>query len=93
MFLLCSYAQPKPLSLNIWYARSLRDKYPAHRHLVEVHFTAVGGFDKSIPLAGNKFRHMAMVFRFMRLDLAAQFASGILDLALCRRECILASRP
>ena len=26
MFLLCSYAQPKPLSLNIWYARSLRDK-------------------------------------------------------------------
>ena len=30
---------------------------------VEVHFTAVGGFDKSIPLTGNKFRHMAMVFR------------------------------
>ena len=26
MFLLCSYAPPKPLSLNIWYARSLRDK-------------------------------------------------------------------
>jgi hypothetical protein len=40
----------------------------------EVHFTAVGGFDKSIPLAGNKFRHMAMVFRVMRLDLAAHFA-------------------
>ena len=34
---------------------------------VEVHFTAVGGFDKSIPLAGHKFRYMAMVFRFMRL--------------------------
>jgi len=29
---------------------------------VEVHFTAVGGFDKSIPLAGHKFRYMAMVF-------------------------------
>ena len=26
MFLSCSYAQPKPLSLKIWYARSLRDK-------------------------------------------------------------------
>ena len=32
---------------------------------VEVHFTAVGGFDKSIPLAGHKFRYMAMVFRFI----------------------------
>ena len=35
------------------------------------------------------FRHMAMVFRIMQLDLAAHFARGILDLALCRRECIL----
>jgi len=60
-----------------------------HTVAVEVHFTAVGGFDKSIPLAGNKFRHMAMVFRFMRLDLAAHFARVILDLALCRCECIL----
>jgi hypothetical protein len=32
---------------------------------VEVHFTAVGGFDKSILLAGHKFRYMAMVFRFL----------------------------
>jgi hypothetical protein len=32
---------------------------------------------------------MAMDFRFMRLDLAALFARGILDLALCRRECSL----
>jgi len=31
---------------------------------VEVHFTAIGGFDKSIPLAGQ-FRYMAMVFRFI----------------------------
>ena len=52
-------------------------------------FTAVGGFDKSIPLAGNKFRHIAMVFRFMQLDLAAHFARGIRDLALCHSECIL----
>lgn len=32
---------------------------------VEVHFTAVGGFDKSIPLAGHKFRYLGMVFRFI----------------------------
>ena len=31
---------------------------------VEVHFTAIGGFDKSIPLA-SQFRYMAMVFRFI----------------------------
>ena len=74
-------------SIQSWARRSSESSSTLLRW--EVHFTAVGGFDKSIPLAGNKFRHMAMVFRIMQLDLAAHFARGILDLALCHSECFL----
>src|SRR5208282_5892650 len=56
---------------------------------VEIDLAAVGSLDEAIVVTGHEFRHAAMVLRFMRLDLAAHLADGVLDLALSRGECIL----
>src|ERR1019366_4879846 len=56
---------------------------------MEIDLAAVGGLDEAIIVTGHKFRHAAMVLRFMRLDLTPHLADGVLDLALSRGECIL----
>ncbi|MFY9833253.1 MAG: hypothetical protein WAK66_11170 [Methylocystis sp.] len=56
---------------------------------VKKNLAAIGGFDESTILSSEEFRHMAVVFPFMRLYLTAHFADSILNLALGRAECIL----
>ena len=56
---------------------------------VKKDLAAIGGFDETTILSSEEFRHMAVIFPFMRLYLTAHFADSILDLALGRAECIL----
>ena len=60
---------------------------------MEIDLAAVGGLDEAIIVTGHEFRHAAMVLRFMRLDLTAHLADGVLDLALSRGEGILDRDP
>ena len=55
---------------------------------MEVNFTTIGGWNESTILAGEEFQDMPMVFLFMRLDLAAHFARGVLDLEQRHSKCI-----
>ena len=60
---------------------------------MEIDLAAVGGLDEAIIVTGHEFRHAAMVLRFMRLNLTAHLADGVLDLALSRGEGILDRDP
>ena len=56
---------------------------------VKIDLAAISCFDEAAILLGEEFRHMAMIPLFMRLDLTARFANGVLDLTLRRVESIL----
>ena len=53
---------------------------------MEIDLAAVGGLDEPIIVTGQELRHAAMVLRFMRLDLTAHLADGVLNLALSRAK-------
>src|ERR1019366_2240911 len=56
---------------------------------VEKNLAAIGGFNEPVILSGKEFRHTAVIFLFMRLDLTAHFPNGVLDLTLRRAEGVL----
>ena len=56
---------------------------------VEKNLAAIGGFNEPVIFSSEEFRHTAVIFLFMRLDLIAHFADGVLDLTLRRAEGVL----
>ena len=56
---------------------------------MKIDLAAIGGFDESVILSGEEFRHMAMVLLFMRLDVAAHLAHGVFNLTLRSAEGVL----
>ena len=56
---------------------------------VKKDLAAIGGFDEPMILACEKFRHVTVIFHFMRLYLTAHFANGVLNLTLRRAEGVL----
>jgi len=56
---------------------------------VKENLAAIGGFDEPTILSGEEFRHMAVIFPFMRFNFTAHFANGVFNLTLRRPERIL----
>jgi hypothetical protein len=55
---------------------------------VKKDLAAVGRFDEPTILSSEEFRHVTVIFPFMRLYLTAHFANGVLNLTLRCAECI-----